>query len=358
VNKRGVGRVYLRGSIYWIRYWHRGREYRESSGSDREALALKLLKQRLAQMGAPRFIGPAEERLSFEDLADMLRRDYVVNGRRSLKKIEGCLNHLRRHFGLFRGVDISADRIKAYVVERREEGAANATVNRELAALKRAFSLAVEEQRLGHAPKVSMLEEHNARQGFLDHAEFVVLRDYLPDHLKDPITFLYFSGWRVGEMRALEWREVDIRAAQVSLRAEHSKNKRPRVLPLAGELKEIIERAQNNRRLDCPRVFHHDGRPIGSFRKTWATARRRAGLGGLLVHDFRRTTVRNLVRAGVPEKVAMEITGHKTRAVFERYNIVSDADRRAAVERLEAHLQQQSHTPKIAPLVGGDRGED
>jgi integrase len=308
-------------------------------------------------MGRRRFIGPAEDRLGFEDLAEMLRSDYLVNGRRSLAKIDDCLAHLRGYFGLDRALDISADRIKRYVIERQKESAAHATINRELAALKRAFNLAVEAERLSHAPYIAMLEEHNVRQGFVGHGEFLALREHLPEHLKDPVTFLYLAGWRVSEMKALEWRDADLAAGTVRLRPELSKNKDGRVLPLSGELAELLGRRLEKRRLDCPFVFHLDGRPLRDFRGSWATACRKAGLAKLLVHDLRRTVVRNLVRAGVPERVAMEITGHKTRSVFERYNIVSEADRLGAVQRLDAYLGSQPTAPTVVPLPSRGRAQ-
>src|SRR5579863_8802699 len=230
-TRRGSGGLYLRGTIYWIRYWHRGKEFRESSGSTSETVARKLLNARIRETGkrGGKFLGAAEERLRFEDFADLLRRDYQVNDRRSLRRIEGALKHLRAYFGLDRVVDITSDRVAAYIVQRREDGAANATINRELAALKRAFKIAVDAERLSRAPHIQMLEEHNARQGFLEHAEFVALRDALPDRLRDPVSFLYLSGWRVSEMEALEWRDVDMPGSVVRLRPELSKNKDGRV---------------------------------------------------------------------------------------------------------------------------------
>jgi integrase len=171
-----------------------------------------------------------------------------------------------------------------------------------------------------------MLEENNARQGFLDHAGFLSLREVLPAYLKDPVTFLYHSGWRVSEMRALEWRDVDLSGKVVRLRPEISKNKDGRLLPLEGELVAVFARAKDLRRLDCPYVFHADGQKIGDFKKAWKTACKKAGIEGTLVHDLRRTAVRNMVRAGVRERVAMALTGHKTRSIFDRYNIVSEAD--------------------------------
>jgi integrase len=142
-------------------------------------------------------------------------------------------------------------------------------------------------------------------------------------------------------MRSLEWRDVDLGGKIIRLRPEHSKNKEARPLPLTDELLELIERAKDNRRLDCSFVFYNKGKGVGDFRKAWHKARKETKLGEVLVHDLRRTAVRNLVRAGVPERVAMSLSGHKTRSVFDRYNIVSEADLAQATERLQAHLESQ-----------------
>jgi integrase len=136
----------------------------------------------------------------------------------------------------------------------------------------------------------------------------------------------------------------------VRLRPELSKNKDGRLLPLQHELLEIIERAKQNRRLDCPFVFHLDGQPIGDFRESWKTACKKAGLADILVHDLRRSAVRNMIRAGIRENVAMALSGHKTRSVFDRYNIVSEGDLANAAERLQAHLEGQ-RTPVIVPVI-------
>src|SRR5208282_2398900 len=180
-------------------------------------------------------------------------------------------------------------------------------------------------------PEIEMLPEHNVRQGFLEHSAFLALHDALPDYLKDAIAFLYQSGWRRGEMQSLEWRDVE--PEWIRLRPEVSKNKHGRALPLLGELLDIIERARERRRLDCPYVFHRDGNQIGDFLFSWNKAAAKAGLGKVLVHDLRRCAVRNLARSVGSEKVAMSITGHRTRSVFDRYNIVSEADLQQAVAK-------------------------
>jgi integrase len=348
---RGMGRIYRRGTTFWIQYSHRGRIFRESSHSDREAVARKLLKKRLGEIDMQKFIGPAEERVTFEDLAAALLTDYEVNAKRSIHAARLSVRHLRSYFGTDRAVDITTDRIRAYTLERQNEGAANGSINRELAALKRAFKLTIQAGRLSHAPHVPMLREAGPRQGFLEPADFARLRDALPEHLRDPISFLYLSGWRKTEMKTLEWRDVDMASAIVRLRRERSKNEESRILPLQGELLTIITRVHDDRRLDCPYVFHDDGAPIGDFRKAWRNALRAIGLAEVLIHDMRRSCVRNLVRSGTPEAIAMRLTGHKTRAVFDRYNITSESDLAAASARLDEYLNAcQKGAAKVSVL--------
>ncbi|HEY7163679.1 MAG TPA: site-specific integrase [Candidatus Binatia bacterium] len=241
-------------------------------------------------------------------------------------------------------------RIRLYISQRQQTGAAGASINRELAALKRMFSLAIQAGKLSSKPHVPMLNEDNARQGFLNHSDFLTLREKLPGYLRAPITFLYLSGWRVGEMRALEWRDVDHSGKVIRLRPEISKNKDGGVLPLKNELLQIIGTAAENPCPECPSVFHFKKKRIGDFRKAWHSACSDAKLGNLLIHQLRRTAVRNLIRAGVPERIAMDLTGHKTRSVFDRYNIVSEADLMQASQKLQSHLSRQPKQPKVVAL--------
>ncbi len=360
MKARGMGLIYQptwkdqrtgetkTSTVWWIQYNVRGKRIRENSGSRNRADAARLLKQRLADAQAGKPVGPDVDRTTLGDLAAMLQDEYVAN-ERGLESIKAPLAHLLNHFGKeCRANEITTDRITAYVASRQEAKAANATINRSLAALKRAFRLAERAGKVAMRPYVPMLVENNARSGFLSHAEFVRLRDALPADLKDPVAFLYYSGWRVSEMRALEWRDVDAAGGVVRLRPEISKTRRGRVLPLRGELAAIIDRAAARRAPECAAVFHRDGKPVGLFRKSWASACRDAGLGEILVHDLRRTAVRNLVRAGVPEKVAMNLSGHKTRSVFDRYDIVTEDDLARAMDRVSVHLDAQ---PKTAATV-------
>lgn len=215
------------------------------------------------------------------------------------------------------------DRVKAYQVQRLEEKASNATVNREVAILGRMLSLAFNAGKLSRRARFEMLDENNVRQGFLERGDFLKRLGKLPDQLKPIVEFLYLTGWRKGEAQKLERRDVDLHGQSVRLRIENSKNREARVLSLAGRLLELFQERQKVRRLDCPYVFHHKGRKIGDFKKPWKTACKESTLAGTLVHDLRRTAARNLSRAGVAETVAMEITGHKTRSMYRRYRIRS-----------------------------------
>ncbi len=117
-----------------------------------------------------------------------------------------------------------------------------------------------------------------------------------------------------------------------------------------GELLDIVKRAHQRRRLDCSFVFHRHGQPIGDFRKSWAAACQKAGVSGTLVHDMRRSAIRNYIRSGVSESVAMALSGHKTRSVFDRYNITSEEDLRRASELRDAHLASQPSERNVEVL--------
>jgi integrase len=350
---KGFGFCYLRGQTWWIRYSHHGKDIRESSHKKRPVDAERLLKARWKQIGRGRFIGPMEERLRGNDMLDALKTDYENNGRRSLKTLKGRLKPLRDAFGLDRAVDITEARIEAYKAARlsektrRDTNVTPATLNRELAALKRAFKLAVEQKRLSMAPVIRLLAEHNVRQGFVEPGMFEKIVKHLPEPLDDVARFAYMSGWRKREILSLTWSDVDRDGRRVTLRREFSKNREPRVLPLIGVLIDIIEkrwrareykrRKEKETRLSVY-VFHRVGRPLVDFRKRWEAACEAAGLSGLLFHDLRRSAVRNMDRAGVSQPVAMSITGHKTLSVYQRYRIVNEEDRREALARMQASL--------------------
>jgi len=223
---------------------------------------------------------------------------------------------------------------------------ARATLNRTVSMLSQALSLAHRHGQVASRPILRQLSElGNARQGFFEADQFEAVLAHLPGHLQDFALFAYLTGWRKGEIASLTWADVDLPGRVIRLRPEHSKNAQGRMLALEGELWELTERRQAAHQFTKRSqnivyfsgfVFHRQGKPISDFRKAWDRACREAGCPGKLFHDLRRTAVRNLIRAGVPQVVAMSISGHRTTSVFNRYNIVSETDLRDAQKKLQA----------------------
>ena len=362
-ENRGSGRVFQRkGSrFWWVQYSHRGRVFRESSGSVERREAVKLLRRRLGEIAVGRHT-PDAEKVTFEDLATMLTDDYKLNGRRSLKRAIQALANLRRSFGYDRALDLTTDRLTTYARSRMEAGAAAATVANELAALKRGFSLAIRAGRLMQRPAFPTLHLDNARSGFFEESEFRALIAQLPTYLRAPMTFAYLTGWRVpSETLPLSWAQVDLSAGIARLEPGTTKNREGRTFPISA-LPELATLLQEQRALTdeterrqgaiIPWVFHRDGQRIRDFRDAWKGACKRAGLVGMIPHDFRRTAVRNLERAGVPRSVAMKLVGHKTESIYRRYAIVSERDLSEGVAKLAAlHSAAAAEPRKVISLA-------
>jgi len=214
-----------------------------------------------------------------------------------------------------------------------------------------------------------MLREAAPRLGFFEPDQFVSVQTHLPEALRPVVEFAYITGWRVpSEVLPLQWRSVDLRGGDIRLDAGTTKNGEGRVFPMTDDLRSLLE---SQRRLADHAERSADeivrwvffrmvakGRhgpkhphPIRAFTKAWAAACTAAGCAGRIPHDLRRTAVRNMVRRGVPERIAMALTGHKTRSVFERYNIVSEGDLRTAaalLQGLTGTIQGQSKKSAVS----------
>jgi integrase len=291
------------------------------------------------------FIEPKEKRVTVDDLLDALAADYQLRGGKRHVQFQSHLKPIRSAFGHLRAVDVTETTIDRYMKQRLEEGKKPATVNRETQLLGQAFRLGHERRFVQRIPHIRHLPERNARQGFFEQDEFEQVVKYLPDYLNDIAHFAYLSGWRKGEIAQLQWVDVDRQARVIRLCPASSKTHEGRVLALHGELWDLIERRREVRGT-IPWVFHRQGFQfqISDFKKAWRTACKKAGVPGKLFHDLRRTAVRNMMRAGVPERVAMAISGHKTRSIFDRYNIVNEDDLRDAMSKTETYLKNSSRT--------------
>jgi integrase len=201
----GMGRIYQRGRIWWVRYYRNGQEFNESSYSEKEADAKKLLKTRLGEIALGRFAGPKAEKILFAELAEDFVTDYRIRGRKSQTKIQFKVKPLLDAFKNDRAKSITTDRIKHYIEQRQAAGAAAATINRELSVLKRAFNLALQAEKITSKPYIPMLQENNVRTGFFEHGEYLAVRKALPSFLQPVATFGYATGWRITEILTLQW---------------------------------------------------------------------------------------------------------------------------------------------------------
>ena len=345
----------IESPIWWLKYRAQGRLIRESSGTDDRRKAARTLKVKEGAAIEGRPVIPRVDKVTVDQLLDTLEAEYQANGRRSQDRLAVSLTHLRPAFGVRRAAHLTSADVTAYVVARQTETApdgtvrksANATINRELAALKRAYRLALKAERLLRMPYIPMLKEANVRQGFFERAAFEAVRRHLPEHLRGLVTAAYITGWRIpSELQPLPWRQVDLKAGTIRLEPGTTKNTDGRMFILTPELREVLEAQrgytdqwQRARQRIIPWVFHRRGKPIRDFRTAWRLACEAAGVPGRIPHDLRRTAVRNLERAGVPRSTAMKMVGHKTEAIYRRYAIVDEAMLREGAEKLaRAHM--------------------
>lgn len=398
-----MGQVVQRGKIWWVRYYRGGVRHEESSGSKTKGAAVTLLKVREGAVANGVPVTAKLGRLRFEEAAEDVLNDYRTNGKKSADEVERRIRkHLTPFFGGRRMANITTSDVRAYVAKRQADTTAtwaaydvllkdgttrrvpererpiasvsNGEINRELTILKRVFSLAVQAGKLLHRPHIPMLQEDNTRTGFFEPEHFSSLMRHLPAALSPVIEFAYITGWRIAsEVLPLEWRQVDFSGGEIRLDAGSTKNREGRVFPMTDDLRALLA-AQHAEHLAlkkagkiCPWVFYRmvaesrggekHPRRIVAFNKAWTAATVAAGCPGRIPHDLRRTAVRNMVRRGVPERVAMTLTGHKTRSVFERYNIVSDGDLRTAASQLSGLTGTKKGQSATGTLQGGGESD-
>jgi integrase len=387
---RGDGRIFLRGNTYWLQYSERGKQIRASANTNDPKKADKELKKRVGAIlnGIPR----DNRKVTYERMRANYYADYEVNERKSLRRDKEGNPHLDKVARLddfFRGrraTDIDAALIRQYTKEQKAKGLSGGSVNRSISALRTMFYLAKEDDILTNVPHFPMTKESAPRRGFFEPEQYAALARTLPDYLRLPVAIGYYSGMRLGEILSLKWKDkdneglefkqIDIEGGFINLGPDETKNGEARLVPIVPQLEALLLEQSKKRQPGCAYVcFRLDsaGRAvkIDSFAKAWRSACVKAGLGkmvpvidaegsplyakrrddrprskpqvkmvyrGSIFHDLRRTGVRNLVNAGISDKIAMEISGHKTRSVFDRYNIVSKKNIAEARQKLADHL--------------------
>lgn len=342
-RERGEGGLFqMKGSRMWYGQWYQnGKQVRVSLKTDVKEKAKRELRRKMGD--AERGAAPENEtrKLRYGNFRQALLDDYTRRGNKSLQTLaDGSetiwgLSALDKFFGYSSTsqgslvASITVDKIREFVRKRQGEKTGNAAINRSLALLRRMFNIARTDGKIQFMPAVRLLKEPPARKGFVELEQFETILSKLPENLRPLATFLYYCGVRVGEAKQIMWSQIDLRKALVRLEGEQTKTSEPRIIPLPDVLVSVLKDAKLKEGL----VFDSQG-----LRDEWSKAVKAAEMPNLLIHDLRRSAIRNLIAAGVAEKVAMSISGHKTRAVFDRYHIVSTDDVVKAMQKLQNNL--------------------
>ncbi len=337
-TKRGQGSIYERNGLWWCDYSVDGVRRRESCETANRDEALAYLHRKQGKLASGELLTP--DRVSVRDLLQLLLEDYDVRKVAQFYIATLKVNSiLLPKLGDIKATKLSSARIKEYI-ESRLKTVKPGTVNRELGLLQRAFQLGYNQDpplvaRVPHFPR---LTEDEPRKGFLKPELYQKLLFELPDVLRLLFVIAYHVGLRRGALLRIKWSQVDLKANTIWMEGRKSNRKpEPVAVPIYGDMAKFIEMQPRTSEY----LFARGSTPIRDFRESWDLACQRAGIPDLLFHDLRRTAVRNLRRAGVPETVIMKITGHRTRSVFERYNITDETDTQEAGRKAEVFLARE-----------------
>jgi integrase len=398
---RGTGCLYQRGEVWWLKYFRNGRPFSESTGTHDKRKAQAILRQRIGEISTGTFLGPQIEKVMVSDLAADLLSDYRANQRRSIGNAEARWRlHLEPFFGAVRAVEVTPPLLTRYAESRLQEAAKPATVNRELALLKRAFNLGRRNQKVRNVPVFPHLQENNIRKGFLRDADYSKLAAECAREglwLRTILATASNYAWRRSEVLGLQVEQIDLTARTINLNPGETKNDDARIVRLTQESYELLAACIVGKKPTDPVFTRDNGEEVRDFRGSWRNACVRAGVGrwvcreckvpitgeectcgangddlkyvGLTVHDLRRTGARNLRRLRVDESVIMKIGGWKTPSVFKRYNIVDETDlaeaalkldekRAAAISAAEQQPEQLSYSSATVAQKSGQVAQD
>lgn len=338
---RGVFEKVPGSGVWWIRYFADGKKHREKVG--KKSLAIKRYQIRKTEIYEGRYF-PLRHGPTIEALKEDLFENYRMNNQ-ILQPIETCWKRMQSTFAGMRAESLTTANVNRYIADRAAEGYSNASINRDLAMLKRMFHLGARST----PPKVrklpvfpQMLREAPPRSGFVVDAQYrAMMAQPIPTWTQCFIALAYKFGLRKQELLALRVGQVSLPDRVIRLNAGETKNEEGRLVPMTSETHELLKLCVQGKQ-PGDLVFTRNGKPIIDFRDTWRVLTAAAGVPGIFVHDMRRSAVRNMVRRGIPEVVAMAISGHKTRSVFDRYNIVSETDLMDAGRKLEDSFVRRS----------------
>jgi integrase len=357
----GSGTLYLRGRLWWVKIRVNGRPLYYPTKCTEKADAIRFRDKLLGRKARGEISGSTV--LINNLLDDVLKSDIKPSTRYVWEKVIEA--NIRPFFGKLKADKLTTDHMDRYREKRKTQKrrpVSDSTVNRELSILRTAFHNARKRTppKVTTVPYFPMREETNIRQGFLTDEQYDLLMTELPDELKPLFVTGYNSGLRRGEVTAIQWPQVDFEAGLIVLEMGTTKNDDARSVPiLDGDMLDLLAAAKKERDEKWPHspwVFNRVGQRIADFRAAWDAACKRAGVPDLKFHDLRRTAVRNMRRAGVPQVIRMKIAGHKTDSMERRYNIVDGDDLRSARELMQSRrkIVTKNVTNSEFPVVSDD----
>lgn len=351
--------------FWWMMWRYLGELHRKSTQVTKKRDAQKISRSKELEI-INGFTGHENTTVTFEDLAEWFLHDMKVNKRKSIRRAKNSIDNLSQSFKGKKVADIREDDIERYINKRLSEGRKNATINRELSALRRMFRIGGDKKKIVRPPIIKLLEEDNIRTDFFEHDEYLKLFDNIIFYLQPVLVFAYKSGWRKDTILSLKWRDVDIQNKIVWLPGSRIKNKKGVTFVIKDEfllsvMKDCWDEYQYGHiKSDYIFLNRYGTDCIYDFRKQWRKAFDRAGLKYKTFHALRRSFARNAIRAGVSQKVVMEMGGWKTPEVFYRYDITSERDYREAQDKIEDFLktrtpEKEGDTSRMKEHYGQDR---
>lgn len=268
---------------------------------------------------------------------------------------EKQVNLLLEKFGYDKlAIDVDVEDIDSYKRWRRnvrknkysKKKISNATINRDLCALRRAFYLALDRGKVLQVPKIELLPENNIRTGYFTVPEIKLLMEHLPEHISLIVWFGYNSGWRKAEILSLKWYHINLNEGSVYIEGQFVKNKSTKIYYMSEEMVERFrnwkDKSEHTKRDEYVFTGPRSGKKMVHFEYQWKKALKDAGLPqDRVFHDLRRSCLINMANCGIDQATCMEISGHKTTSVFHRYRIVNKQVLQDATRKLSGYLQEQ-----------------
>ena len=334
---------------YWIDYYlPGGKRKRETvSYSIKEAQAAEGKKKALKKENRLFDILP-ESKMTFSELSTWYLNLEKVKSLASYSIIQGYLKKFNSQFGDTIINKILPEDLENLIQKRKKDGCADATIDHEIGAARTMVFKAFDNDRVGgyiirKFKKIKKLNKGNAnaRSRIISRDEFSAMLKDAPHHLRPIVMMACHTGMRKGEILNLTWDKVDMKTHFIHLAAADTKDREKRSIPISDKLYKVLQNIP--RAIHDNHVFLYKGKPIADLRTGLRMACRESGIsygrfekGGFVFHDLRHTFNTNMRKAGVPESVIMAITGHSTRAMFDRYNRVDEDDLRKAIDRMKA----------------------